>query len=328
MAVPFSLEVGVERACVASLPDHDDPTTMRGFQAMYRAAITAAAVLSLTGLAHADEMWAVDSSTDSLYIFDSETGVTLGVVGSLNPDPARYTTPVSMAVSPTNRIFVINNSPASDDGLSRLNPATGLATHIGGDVGGSISFGPGGRLFGVNSSGRLSTVNTTTGLTTSLGGPALPRLFGLDFNVRDGSFYGITSASPGSIPELLRIDPASGNVLATIPLSSTIVGSAPGSIAFERDGDLVMTENGRRLWEINIATGRMTLRATTTEAPQGLGLACRADFDGDGRLAIFDFLAFQNAFDAGDRRADFDFDGTLTLFDFLAFQNAFDAGCP
>jgi hypothetical protein len=55
---------------------------------------------------------------------------------------------------------------------------------------------------------------------------------------------------------------------------------------------------------------------------------CAADFDGDGELTLFDFLAFQNAFDAGDPAADFDGDGELTLFDFLAFQNAFDAGCP
>ncbi len=54
---------------------------------------------------------------------------------------------------------------------------------------------------------------------------------------------------------------------------------------------------------------------------------CRADFDEDGQLTIFDFLAFQNAFDAGDLRADFDGDGQLTIFDFLAFQNEFDAGC-
>jgi hypothetical protein len=54
---------------------------------------------------------------------------------------------------------------------------------------------------------------------------------------------------------------------------------------------------------------------------------CRADFDGDGQLTIFDFLAFQNAFDAGDPLADFDGDGSLTIFDFLAFQNEFDAGC-
>ncbi len=58
------------------------------------------------------------------------------------------------------------------------------------------------------------------------------------------------------------------------------------------------------------------------------GDACRADLDGDGSLTIFDFLAFQNLFDAGDPLADFDGDGSLTIFDFLAFQNEFDAGCP
>ncbi|MEQ8317926.1 MAG: GC-type dockerin domain-anchored protein [Phycisphaerales bacterium] len=54
---------------------------------------------------------------------------------------------------------------------------------------------------------------------------------------------------------------------------------------------------------------------------------CRPDIDGDGELTLFDFLAFQNLFDAGDPAADFDSDGELTLFDFLAFQNAFDVGC-
>ncbi|UYV12521.1 MAG: hypothetical protein NCW75_14645 [Phycisphaera sp.] len=58
------------------------------------------------------------------------------------------------------------------------------------------------------------------------------------------------------------------------------------------------------------------------------GSSCRADFDGDGDLTIFDFLAFQNAFDAGDLAADFDGDGALNIFDFLAFQNEFAAGCP
>ncbi|GIW73742.1 MAG: hypothetical protein KatS3mg103_0264 [Phycisphaerales bacterium] len=51
-----------------------------------------------------------------------------------------------------------------------------------------------------------------------------------------------------------------------------------------------------------------------------------ADLNGDGELTLFDFLAFQNAFDAGDSLADFDGNCTLDLFDFLAFQNAFDAG--
>jgi hypothetical protein len=55
--------------------------------------------------------------------------------------------------------------------------------------------------------------------------------------------------------------------------------------------------------------------------------ACYADLDGDGDLTIFDFLEFQNLFDAGDPAADCDEDGGLTIFDFLCFQNAFDAGC-
>jgi hypothetical protein len=59
----------------------------------------------------------------------------------------------------------------------------------------------------------------------------------------------------------------------------------------------------------------------------GGGAECRVDLDGDGSLTLFDFLAFQNAFDSGDLIADFDGDGSLTLFDFLAFQNEFDAGC-
>ena len=58
------------------------------------------------------------------------------------------------------------------------------------------------------------------------------------------------------------------------------------------------------------------------------GAPCRADLDGDGELTLFDFLAFQNLFAAGDPAADLDGDGLFTIFDFLAFQNEFAAGCP
>ncbi len=81
------------------------------------------------------------------------------------------------------------------------------------------------------------------------------------------------------------------------------------NIAADLDGDRsITTADVRMLYDI-------------------LGL-CFADLDGDGSLTIFDFLAFQNAFDDGRAIADFDGDGELTLFDFLAFQNEFDAGCP
>ncbi|MFI4882046.1 MAG: GC-type dockerin domain-anchored protein [Phycisphaerales bacterium JB064] len=85
------------------------------------------------------------------------------------------------------------------------------------------------------------------------------------------------------------------------------------------DGDLVDSTDGfRRRAELPASV------ALTIAVPA----PCAADLDGDGELTIFDFLAFQNLFDAGDPAADFDGDGELTIFDFLAFQNAFDAGCP
>lgn len=58
-----------------------------------------------------------------------------------------------------------------------------------------------------------------------------------------------------------------------------------------------------------------------------LSATCRVDLDRDGQLSIFDFLAFQNLFDAGDLAVDLDGDGRLTIFDFLVFQNEFQIGC-
>lgn len=53
---------------------------------------------------------------------------------------------------------------------------------------------------------------------------------------------------------------------------------------------------------------------------------CDPDLDGNGRLDVFDFLAFGNLFAAGDLIADFDGNCVLDIFDFLAFGNAFATG--
>lgn len=57
-------------------------------------------------------------------------------------------------------------------------------------------------------------------------------------------------------------------------------------------------------------------------------LSCPVDLDGDGDATVFDFLEFQALFDAQSPRADFFYDGRLDVFDFLAFFNAFGIGCP
>jgi probable HAF family extracellular repeat protein len=55
--------------------------------------------------------------------------------------------------------------------------------------------------------------------------------------------------------------------------------------------------------------------------------ACYTDFNADGAVNLFDFLAFVNAFNALDPAADCDASGALNLFDFLCFTNAFNQGC-
>lgn len=55
--------------------------------------------------------------------------------------------------------------------------------------------------------------------------------------------------------------------------------------------------------------------------------SCPADFNGDGEVNTLDFIAYLNAFSAGDLAADFNGDGSVNTLDFLAFLNAFNAGC-
>jgi len=55
--------------------------------------------------------------------------------------------------------------------------------------------------------------------------------------------------------------------------------------------------------------------------------SCPADLNADGDLNVFDFVAFQTAFGAGDPAADCDADGELNVFDFVCFQGLFADGC-
>ncbi|MEQ9095193.1 MAG: PQQ-binding-like beta-propeller repeat protein [Phycisphaerales bacterium] len=122
-------------------------------------------------------------------------------------------------------------------------------------------------------------------------------------------------------------------VLETPDGFAILVGSPAGGLALldldadPRGPELVIGASDLGGGSPAIAQGVAVSAWSDHVAAFALGGACYADFDRDGALTIFDFLGFQNAFDAGDLAADCDGDGSLTLFDFLCFQNAFDAGC-
>ena len=165
------------------------------------------------------------------------------------------------------------------------------------------------------------------------------RFFALDYNAADGLLYGYTEYGDTGLwaidvdaQEMTKIvDPfpasnTQGRAMAigdnTVYILST--RGADGVPAFAYD----LSQGPGGTW-VSFTNPYTSSNATGGAAWLGpLESPCRADFDGDGELTIFDFLAFQNAFDAGDPAADFDGDGSLTIFDFLAFQNEFDAGCP
>ncbi|MGD1915182.1 MAG: GC-type dockerin domain-anchored protein [Phycisphaerales bacterium] len=87
--------------------------------------------------------------------------------------------------------------------------------------------------------------------------------------------------------------------------------------------------------EIQVANGELWIAGGFTGVDDivspnliRLRCGCEADFDADGELTIFDYLAFFNALEMGETAADLDGDGAFTVLDFQAFQQAFVAGCP
>ena len=143
--------------------------------------------------------------------------------------------------------------------------------------------------------------------------PILQYLF---FEIADGTIDRYDQdGGPGGSSEALRLSDAVATDIETEDTLTFVY-------ADDQDPAVAATYRGQEPF-----MGREGPKLFITVEGDG-GTTCRADLDGDGDLTLFDFLQFQNLFDAGDLTADFDGDGDLTLFDFLEFQNEFDTGCP
>jgi len=99
--------------------------------------------------------------------------------------------------------------------------------------------------------------------------------------------------------------PTAPNLLAHYPTPSFARG-----VAF-RDGLVYVAGHGAGLFVIDPADC----------------LDCPADLNGDGDLDLLDFVAYQQAFTAGEPFADCNADGVLDVFDFVCFQKLFGSGC-
>ena len=153
-----------------------------------------------------------------------------------------------------------------------------------------------------------------------------------------------TPIAPGPQPAALAIAGTlvvSGNsavltVSSVIDVQQVIPGPLPGPQAepFALPTVLPPGSVANLLLTLEIDQIDIGLGGTIDLAANGV-LGCYADCDpstGVGRLDIFDFLCFQNAFVAGNATAcacDVSSGPVVCdIFDFLCFQNAFVSGCP
>lgn len=139
--------------------------------------------------------------------------------------------------------------------------------------------------------------------------------------------------------DLLVIDPSGQVYHGNVGLSEglySIPGGVPNAVDTVENVFIETAKPGR--WTVrviareinedaNLATAHMDAHFALVIHGGQARAVCAADFDGDGVLSVFDFIAFQRAFDTGDMRADLDRDGRLTIFDFMLFQTRFLAGC-
>ncbi|MEQ8317946.1 MAG: PQQ-dependent sugar dehydrogenase [Phycisphaerales bacterium] len=128
------------------------------------------------------------------------------------------------------------------------------------------------------------------------------------------------------VDELLSAD-AGGTQADVFVMNVSVDGSAPGAfvdiLGVSRADPRFGRDEAGRVFVVSRVIDTIWVADLVIDGAE----PCYADCDGSGSLDVFDFLCFQNAFDAGDPAADCDGSGGIDLFDFLCFQNAFDDGC-
>ncbi|MGD1915994.1 MAG: GC-type dockerin domain-anchored protein [Phycisphaerales bacterium] len=296
------------------------------------AALLPASILAFPALAQSDStLFAISNPTSpQFWTIDIGTGDD-DLIGGVSGAEAIFS---GMAFDSSGGLYCVDGfNDGLSDRLFSIDASSGAGSVVG-DTGEnwnfrSMAYDVGADTLYAARDNRLYTADRSTGAVTfvaNITGAGLDQLTSLVID-SDGNALG-TDIGDG---DLFEIDLVTG--------SATRVGSAfPGTrtwfndLAIATDGTLWgAREQGGGLFSIDRDTGEATLvyptRTYRSIAFAVAEPACYADFDGDGELTIFDFLAFQNAFDAGESTADCDDDGRLTLFDFLCFQNAFDAGC-
>ncbi|QOI99885.1 MAG: beta-propeller fold lactonase family protein [Phycisphaeraceae bacterium] len=285
-----------------------------------------------------------DPSVPSLTLADRRT--VPGFCAYLARHPARPW--VFAAESTLNTITAFEVSP--DGALSWLGSSSGGAYPLGPGVtpdgrrvyaGGGISAGRR-AVVGFDLSPDSGELSPIPGTPFSSPGESPKQVA---FSI-DGSFALVAHGTDATI-RVLSIDDASGSLsdtgqmydvgfqgslgelivlgdLVLVTDRDTISDGVRGLQALRLGADGSLTPIGGRVDSAGVSPSQLCLWTPTVPS-------CPPDFNGDGFVDFFDFLAFIDCYEGvecpGGRSADFNDDGFVDFFDLDAFTGAFEAGC-
>ncbi|MFC2036027.1 MauE/DoxX family redox-associated membrane protein [Chloroflexota bacterium] len=255
-------------------------------------------------------LYGVNTNDDGLSIIDPNTGV-VNFIGPLDPNVCTYSTPVAMAIRPTDgEIFVWNNSNGTVDPtgpcpsiiqtgvLLTVDRNTGLAAEISTTnqgLLGALAYAPDGTLYGMG--GKLYTIDDTTGDKT----PVHPtNTIGFSIGAADFDSSGILYGVEYTTRKLVTIDTTTGigTLVGTLTGSETI--GVIGSIAFAPDGTLICSSfgaGGNKLFDVDKTTGAATNFRSITGAnssPQGMGFSCASNHPPVASLIVDPYPSTEN----------------------------------
>lgn len=223
----------------------------------------------LSSVAGAEEwVYSVGSTTDRIYLVDLDSGAVQDL-GPIHPDSSRYTTPIGVAVRPSDgAIFIANNSPSEDAGISRyygpgiLPEVVVPRAKIGSTIS-SIFFLPDDRL--IASYGEVKEIDLDTGDVTLFIGHSAPDVY----NPFDKSYYRFEYYF--SDPVVERYDLAF-NFLDRVFLPSPPNGEYYYALTISDDGQLILSTVGA-LYDFDMETGKLSNERSFPEWiwPQGFG---------------------------------------------------------
>ncbi len=236
-------------------------------------------------------LYEVNSNSDGLSTVDVATG-NATFIGELDPDPAIFVTPISMAVRPSDgQIFVWNNSNADQATgvLLTVDACTGLATPVnvdavsGGDLASIAHPSSGNVIFGAGQSidGLLYSISTIDGSKTVVGPHNLSptiRVGGMDFHPTTGELWGVELG--GTDKRIVTINTSTGAAteVSTLVDPDGEIGLVQ-SIVFDAAGKMIGSGNGPSgaplLFDIDPSTGVVSniRNVTGGSTPQGMGFA-------------------------------------------------------